>query len=367
MNRIFLFQILILSILTNGCMAKSRTHESALTEDNIGSIENLATFNTSDKSCFISSKIDTALTTRIINGQTKYLLANKDRESQKIQIWDIETENVIQTITDINSNIISFHPDQRTLITFFANETAYLTLWDIQSGKQLQQYTLDKNRLYDDRFFRINQNGSSIALFTLQDYGIDFRITEFNLQKNQINNSYYEFPLYLETAPAYTYSPTGRLIAVTYGFDEKLHFLDLTNHIDVILEFPFTKLIDAVMDEAIISEIAINSNEQYLAGSAVNGDIYLWNITDGKLLRSFEAHTTQRTDGWVGGIKVLEFSPESYLLISVGYDGFTKLWDTNTGALLKAINNCHHFGGFTQDGRYLVTVGEKGIEIWGLP
>ena len=367
MNKAILFQILVLSFLTFACTSRPKIHDLAMNENNIDKVENLATFGTSYENCFISSNLDSALTTRLINGQTEYLLANKDRENQNIQIWDLKAEKIIQIISDINSNIILFHPDQRTLITFFANEAARLTIWDIQSGQQQQQFILDTSRLYDDRYISVSRDGLKIALFTVRDYGVDFRITDFNLQTNQINNSDYEFPLYYETPPPYIYTPTGSLIAVTYGFDEKLHLLDLTNQKDVKLEFPFTKLIDAVMAEAIISTISVNSNEKYLAGSALNGDIYLWDVTNGALLRSFEAHTTQRIDGWVGGVKILEFSPESNLLVSVGYDGFTKLWDVDAGVLLKEINTCHHFGGFTQDGRYLVTVGKKGIELWGIP
>jgi WD40 repeat protein len=367
MNKAILFQILVLSFLVSTCRSKPEIHDLALNENNIDKVEKLATFGTSYEKCFFSSKLDSALITRLINSQTEYLLANKDRDNQNIQVWDLEAQKIIQTISDINSNIISFHPDQRTIISFFANETAQLILWDIQSGKQQQQYILDRTRLYDDRYMSVSRDGLNIALFTVRDYGVDFRITEFNLQTNQINNADYEFPLYYETPPPHIYSPTGKLIAVTYGIDEKLHLLDLTDQKDVILEFPFTKLIDAVMAEAIISRISISSSEKYLAGSALNGDIYLWDVTNGALLRSFKAHTTQRTDGWVGGVKILEFSPESNLLVSVGYDSFTRLWDTNAGVLLMEINTCHHFGGFTQDGRYLVTVGKKGTELWGIP
>jgi WD40 repeat protein len=367
MRKVILFQILVLSFLTSACRSGLEVHDSALNENNIEQVENLATFGTSYDQCFYSSRLDSTLTTRLINGQTEYLLANKNRENQTIEVWNLEAQKIIQTISETNSNTILFHPDQRKIISFFANETARLSLWNIESGQPPQQFILDTSRLYDDRYVSISRDGLKIALFTVRDYGVDFRITEFNLQTNQITNLDYEFPLYYETPPPYLYTPTGTLMAVTYGFDEKLHLLDLTNQKDLILEFPFPKLIDAVMAEAIISTITVSPYEKYLAGSALNGDVYLWDITNGALLRSFDAHTTQRTDGWVGGVKILEFSPKSNLLVSVGYDRFIRLWDANTGVLLKEINACYHFGRFTQDGRYLVTVGKMGIELWGIP
>ena len=156
-------------------------------------------------------------------------------------------------------------------------------------------------------------------------------------------------------------------MTVTYNEDEKLHLIDLTSEKDLLLEFPFSNRDEVFSAEAIFSTIAIGPDEKYLVGGGLNGEIYIWKVADGALVKSFEGHEPDRVDGWVGGIKILEFSPQSNLLLSVGYDDVTKLWDASTGALLKELNTCHHFAGFTHDGRYLVAVGKSGIEIWGIP
>jgi WD40 repeat protein len=337
-----------------------------LNENNIDRVEILSAFGTPNDNCLISSSLDSALETRVINGQTEYLLASKDHESGNTQVWNLDTEKVIQTFNDVNADTVLFIPDERTLITFSRYEPGTLTAWDIQSGNQQRKFTFEGNRFYDDRI-SISQDGLRIALFSCSPNAVDCHVSEFNLQTDKISSTKYVFPLYSETPPPHSYSPNGNLVAVTYGFDDKLHFLDLTNHKDTILQFPFSSRDEVFLSEAIISTISISSNENHLAGGAINGDVYIWNIADGTLLKSFEAHKQSRTDGWTGGVKILEFSPESNLLVSVGYDGFTKLWDTSAGVLLKEINTCHHFGGFTQDGRHLVTVGEKGIEVWGIP
>lgn len=399
MNKISLFQILFLSILVSACAPSSSDklastipptntieytktpatiesptitltasitpaaikelslHNLALNESNVDKVKNLITFDLPGENYFYSSF---ALGTRNINGQTEYLLAFKDFESH-IQIWNIIEEKTIQTLEGINAYSILFHPDKRNLVAISSDEeVAELTLVNIQNGSQ-QIFFLDSRHAYDDRHISINQNGLNFALFT------DSKITEFDLQTTRLTDAEYDFPFYRDTTPPYTYSPTGNLIAVTHGYDEKLHLLDLTNQKDVLLEFPFTKIIDAVTAEAIISRISIDSNEKYIVGGALNGTIYLWDFTDGVLLNSFKAHEIRVSDGWVGGINTLNFSPQSNLLVSVGYDGFTKLWDVKKGVLLKGINTLHYFGTFTEDGRYFVAVGEKGVEIWGLP
>lgn len=342
------------------------THNLALNEKNTDKVENLSTFGTAVENCLISSRLDSAIETRVFNSQTQYLLAHKDRKSENIQIWDLGSEKITEALSEINADAVLFHPDQKTLITFSRYEPGILTAWDIQSGNQQQNFTFEGTRFYDEHI-SISQDGLRIALFSCSPNAVDCRISEFNLQTNQINDAYYDFPLYYETPPPHTYSPKGDLIAVTYNKDDKLHFLNLSKQKDTILQFPFQSRESVFLAEAIISTMAMSSDEKYLVGGGLDGDIYVWDLENGILITSIEAHTPDRVDGWVGGIKILEFSPESDLLLSVGYDGYTKLWNASTGELLKEINTCHLFGGFTQDGRYLITIGKNGIEKWGLP
>lgn len=163
------------------------------------------------------------------------------------------------------------------------------------------------------------------------------------------------------------YLPNGNLIAVTYNADEKLHLIDLSENTDRILQAPFENLNEMGAIPEVISIIEVNSGAKYLVGGSLYGSIYIWDFSSGNLLRKLNAHEIYISGGWVGGIKILQFSPESNLLLSVGYDGYIKLWDVSTGVLLKQIDPCHHFGGFTEDGRYLVAVGKNGIEVWGIP
>lgn len=364
MNKVFVFQVFVLSFLISSC-SLAQTNQS-LNENNLEKVENITTFGTPSESCIISSSPDSALGSRLINGQTEYLLAIKDRESRNIQVWNLGTENVIQTFDDRNADTALFAPDQQTLITFSRYGSGTLTLWDLQTGNQLQEFLFESNHWYDEHI-SISQDGLRIAFFSCSPNAVDCHVSEFNLQTNKISSTDYVFPLYGDIPiPPHTYSPNGNLVAITYNSDHKLHFLDLTNHKDTILEIPFSTLNDVWLAKAQFEALAISSNQRYVVGGALNGDVYVWNFADGALLKIFEAHTTQRSDGWIGAIKSLEFSPESNLLLSVGYDGFTKLWDINARVLLKEINTCHYFGGFTQGGRYFVTVGKNGIEVWGI-
>jgi hypothetical protein len=297
-------------------------------------VENLATFGTTRENCLISSFQDSAIETRFVNGEAEYLLALADLESQNIYLWDLATEKDIQTFKSNDFDSVLFHPDNQTLISFSRYEPGRLTLWGIQDGNQIQEFLFEFNHWYDERI-SISQDGLRIAFFSCSPNAVNCQVSEFNLQTNEISSTDYIFPFYGDIPiPPHTYSPKGNLVAITYNSDNKLHFLDLTNHKDAVLEFPFSNLNDIGLAKAQFETLAISSNERYIVGGALNGDIYLWNFIDGTLLKIFKAHTTRRSDGWLGAIKILEFSPESNLLLSVGYDGLTKLWDTNTRVLL---------------------------------
>jgi len=336
-----------------------------LDTNNIQKIKNLATMGAPGESCYRYSEIGGTIQTRLRNEKTQYLLASKHLGKNKIEIWDLEERTMLQSFSSVDIDNILFHPDQNSFISSVRNEKLTLKLWNIESKNEQFSFLLEGG--YIGNRIIVSPDGFKVAFFSGQGGGLGLRISELYLQTNQVKNSYYDFPLYYETLPPYLYSPQGNLIAVTYSTDEKLHLIDLTNEKEMILEFPFHSQEEVFNAEAIISTIAITSDETRLVGGGLNGSIYIWNTTDGSLIKTFQAHTPNRVDGWVGGVKILEFSLQSNLLLSVGYDDFTKLWNAKTGKLLKEIQGCHHFGGFTQDGRYLILDGKNGIELWGIP
>jgi WD40 repeat protein len=68
-------------------------------------------------------------------------------------------------------------------------------------------------------------------------------------------------------------------------------------------------------------------------------------------------------------IQSLAFSPDGDLLVSGSRDGYYKLWDVNTGRLLRTFKgglNNNHFAMFTNDGRYILTRLNDGTSIRAL-
>jgi len=355
--------------ITPAFIEKIKVSDLAITEANVRKIVKLSVFSTPSDSCIISPDLDSALKVQVVDGNTQYLLANKELESQVINIWDIETEKIIQTFDGLDIDSIFFHPDKNTLVTFANREKSVISFWDITNGNLRNKFVLNRKNIYYDDFLSISPDGLHASTFSGYGNYLDIRVSVFNFQSGVFENKDYVFALFSEEGTTSTqfYSPNGNLVAIVNGVDNKLHFLDLTNNKDILLEFPFENFDEIVFAGAVFSKASMSWDEKYIVSGALNGEIYVWSTTDGSLLATIKAHQTKGTDGWGGGIKNLEFSPESHLLLSVGYDGFTRLWNIPSGDLLKEIKTCHHFGGFTQNGRYLITIGKNGIEKWGIP
>jgi WD40 repeat protein len=355
--------------ITPAFIEKLEVSDLSITENNAKKIIKLSVFGEPADSCIISSFLDTALKVQVVDETTQYLLANKELERQIINIWDIEEEKIIQAFDGVDIDSVFFHPDKNTLITFTNREKSVIGFWDTAGGNLRNNFVLDRKNLYLDNFLGISPDGLHASTFSGYGNYLDIRVSEISFQYGTLENKDSIFALFSEEGATSTqfYSPSGNLVAIVNGIDNKLHFLDLSNSKDTVLEFPFENFDEIVSAGAVFSKASMSWDEKFIVSGALNGDIYVWNTEDGVLLAILKAHQTEVTDGWRGGIKNLEFSPDSHLLLSVGYDGFTKLWNIPSGDLLKEIKACHHFGGFTQDGHYLITIGKNGIEKWGIP
>jgi WD40 repeat protein len=338
-------------------------HKLALNENNIWAMARLFTIKTKSEQCDQSSFLDTALNTRMIDGQPSYYLATHDNKN--VRIWNVITKKSIQNIQSGYVENVVFHPDNKSILTF-SSDTGILSVWDIHKGTVSNKFDLDNDRWHGNRL-ELNNDGSNIAIFSMPfNTSSDYPISEFNLLDGKISDSNYSFPIPDIAGPPFIYSPTDSLIVVFYDRTNNFHLVNLETQQDTLLQNPFSNPKDSSFDRWLLSSIMMDSSEKYIIGGSFDGDIYIWNILDGSLIKSIKAHEPKSHDGWFGGIRYISFSPSSNLFVTVGFDDSIKLWDAKNGDLLREIYSCYKFGGFTQDGRYLILTGKEGIEVWGI-
>lgn len=151
--------------------------------------------------------------------------------------------------------------------------------------------------------------------------------------------------------------------------------------------------------------VAWSPDGRWLATGCLDANAYLWNADTGQQRKPLSGHR-----GAVAGVLFLD---DDQLLVSISWDGVTRLWDTHSsrllvsmagGALYPKFNpqtrrlGCHHgvwgelelyevvlpasvrtlaespakpgaglaFVDFSPDGRWLVSGGEDGVRLWNL-
>lgn len=126
--------------------------------------------------------------------------------------------------------------------------------------------------------------------------------------------------------------------------------------------FAYSNLARSVFSETLGSTaaVAISPCGQYLATGHADGEIRLWQATDGQQLAVIQAHSA-----WVWSVA---FSPQGNILVSGGADQTVKLWDVRTLRCLKTLQ-AHNSGiwsvAFNPQGTTIASASEDGtIKLW---
>jgi WD40 repeat protein len=128
-----------------------------------------------------------------------------------------------------------------------------------------------------------------------------------------------------------------------------------------------TNFAHAILDKCMFAEtlggihsVAFSPDGKLLATGDTNGEIRLYQVTDGKQLLLFKGHT--------GFIWPIAFSPDGHILASGSDDPIVKLWDVKTGQCLAKLQG--HSGGiwsvaFSPDGSLIATGSEdQTVKLW---
>ena len=107
-----------------------------------------------------------------------------------------------------------------------------------------------------------------------------------------------------------------------------------------------------------INSVAFSPDGKTLASGSDDETIKLWEVSSGRLIRSFEGHSN-----WVESVA---FSPDGKTLASGSYDTTIKIWSTDTGNLLVSL--IHFDDGnwiaFTPDNYYSSSAGASKYITW---
>lgn len=288
----------------------------------------------------------------IVDEVQRYLFA-ADSSDGKINLLDLATGEVLRSLPSDGNPIsgLSFSPDRNTLAAIEDNNI--LQLWNLESGKITHRFNLEQPFTAPIQF---SPNGLHLAMMGYGDGSID----EFDLQTQKIEERDHGGNYYYINHGQHLYTPQSHLLFL----DSRSALLFLVDSITKQeIQIPF----HIQYDEHFVDGASISADAKYLAGSTPEGDIYIWEIATQKQITLIKGvHKVFHGDGgWGASVKGLVFSPKSDLLVSIGYDDTIKLWNIHTGNQIRQLNVCC-YANFTPDGRYLVTVGNGVIRVWGV-
>ena len=106
-----------------------------------------------------------------------------------------------------------------------------------------------------------------------------------------------------------------------------------------------------------VHDAACSPTGRVLATAGADGSVRLWDLESGKLLRILLAHEN--------AVRAVAWSADGKMLASLGADGAVDLWEPDSGRLLRSIHvgPCRALA-WSPDGVRLATGGDKKIHLW---
>jgi hypothetical protein len=244
---------------------------------------------------------------------------------------------------------LNLSPDGRYLLGDKDNE---MLVWEVENGKMIHRYA-----------------GGPFPFFVSTGQLAMIRGGEVLFNQDGRWDEFYP----VARLKGGTISPDGRYIAHV-EFQPGEDFLNHTSYWISIYQIPGAQFVSKLAPlQDFVSKLAWSRDDQLFAVGTLNGQVTVWRVKDGQLIRTFEQgmqvvyHSTGAVTIEGASARHLVFSPDGTILASDSVDSIL-LWDISTGRQRKSFE--FDWGiddiAITPDGQALIAVGSKDFFIWDL-
>lgn len=240
---------------------------------------------------------------------------------------------------------ISVSKDGKRALT--GSEDHTMRLWDLKTGKELKKFTGHMSWTWDVAFTPDQKHAISSG-------GTDKTIRLWDLDKGEEVRQYTGFPNRVYAAAV---SPDGKyVLGGEGGSDEDDKGKKAKNDIH-LFDLATGKLVRKLEGHTgYVWRAVFSPDGKKIASAGMNDSSFrVWDVETGKTI----AHGKDAHDGWVVGIA---FSPDSKKVLTSGRDAKVKLFDAETGKLIKTFDGLREDAeavAFSKDGkRFLANEGK---------
>ncbi len=257
-----------------------------------------------------------------------------------VRIWDVRSGATIHQL-QAQSGVLAFSPNGEKLVS--GGGSGQVKFWDVDSGELTETLDWKASGIYS-----VDLSPDGIVLAS---GGRDGLVHLWDLRSASI---LYRLSGNLESARNVRFTPDGKSLAAK-DWQGRIELWDVESG-------NLTRSLEANVGMAI-------SPDGRSVASGTEGIIYLRDIGTDAILRTFEWQTN--TLEWqTADVVSLDFSPDGKTLASGGKYGPIRMWDVESGELIRTLEghkNAVHFVAFSPDGSKLASASEdETLRVWDL-
>ncbi|MBX9622986.1 MAG: sigma-70 family RNA polymerase sigma factor, partial [Gemmataceae bacterium] len=242
-------------------------------------------------------------------GKTLYVVT----PGRRVDVLDVPSGRLVGSLGAVPAEQLALSPDGKTLavthlkLVYDDGSSRAVGLWDTATGKETGRLSAGRSEV---RSVSWSADGTRLA-------GVaDYRLWAWDVKTDR--------PLGPPGPPGHeadirdlTFAPDGRLF--TASDDGTVRSWD-----------PATGAAGLTLQQAsYVGGVAVSPDVRLVAGSGLHDDLRVWDARTG------EERFKLLGNGWLGGPRVVRFTPDGRRLVAWGgYDEFVRVWDMRTGKLL---------------------------------